>query len=96
MKVLVFAVFDAAVEAYLTPMFFETKGAAIRAFSDACNAEGHHFAAHADDYTLFHIGFFDPREGSLTALSTPDSLGVALQYVARLDVGPALEVSHEA
>ncbi len=81
MRVLVFAVFDAAIEAFLTPMFFETKGAAIRAFSDACNAEEHDFSRHADDYTLFHIGMFDPSKGLLTALGTPDSLGVALQFI---------------
>ncbi len=86
MNVLVFAVFDAAVEAFLTPMFFETKGAAIRAFSDACNGEGHQFRAHAADYTLFHIGMYDPVKGLLTALSTPDSLGIALQFVEKLSL----------
>ncbi len=87
MKVLVFAVFDAAAEAYLTPMFFETKGMAIRAFVDACNGEDHAFGRHAADYTLFHIGFFDPSKGILESLSTPDSLGLALQYIERPQVG---------
>ncbi len=88
MKVLVFAVFDAAAEAFLTPMFFDTKGMAVRAFSIACNSEDHMFAKHADDYTLFHIGFFDPVKGFLTALETPDSLGLALQYV---EAAPVVE-----
>ncbi len=81
MKMLVFAVFDAAAEAYLAPMFFDTKGQVVRVFVDAVNDEGHAFARHADDYTLFHIGFYDPRSGKLEALSTPDSMGGALQYV---------------
>ncbi len=81
MRMLVFAVYDAAAEAYLTPMFFDTKGQAIRSFVDAVNAEDHMFARHADDYTLFHLGFFDPDKGSLESLATPDSLGVALQYI---------------
>ncbi len=87
MTVLVFAVFDAAAEAFLTPMFFDTKGMALRAFVDACNSEGHMFRLHADDYTLFHIGFFYPDKGLLEAMSTPDSLGVALQFIERPQLG---------
>ncbi len=86
MKLLVFAVFDAAAEAYLAPMFFNTKGECIRTFVDACNAEDHQFARHAADYTLFHIGFYEPGKGLLTAV-TPDSLGNALQFIER----PVLE-----
>lgn len=58
MKQFVFAVFDAAAEAYLMPIFYDTKGMAIRAFAEACNTDDHMFARHGDDYTLFHIGFF--------------------------------------
>ncbi len=81
MRMLVFAVFDAAAEAYLPPLFFSTKGQMIRTFADACNDEAQAFSRHAADYTLFHIGFYDPRSGLLEALSPPDSLGNALQYV---------------
>ncbi len=81
MKLLVFAVYDAAAEAYLTPMFFNTKGQCIRTFVDACNAEDHQFARHAADYTLFHVGFFDPEKGLLEAMVPPDSLGNALQFI---------------
>lgn len=83
MRVFIFAVFDAAAEAFLTPIFFQTKGMAIRAFEVACNTEGHDFADHAADYTLFHIGFYDPSDGVLQSLPTPDSMGVALQFVER-------------
>lgn len=83
MKLLVFAVFDAAVEAFMVPMFFDAKGQAIRIFSDACNKEGHDFNAHPEDYTLFHIGMYDPKKGLLEPLATPDSMGVALQFVER-------------
>ncbi len=92
MKLLVFAVFDAAAEAYLSPMFFDTKGQALRVFSDACNDVEHMFHRHADDYTLFHIGFYDPNKGLLESLATPDSLGIALQFVERAS-GPIEAVS---
>ncbi len=81
MKILAFSIYDAAAEAYLPPMFLDTKGMAIRSFADAVNEEGHQFGRHAADYTLFHIGFFDQSNGKLDALVTPDSLGVALQFV---------------
>ncbi len=86
MRMLVFSVFDAAAEAYLPPVFYSTKGQMMRSFADACNEEGHMFARHAEDYTLFHIGFFDPGKGLLESL-TPDSLGNALQFLeaARLE-----------
>ncbi len=83
MRMMVFAVFDAAAEAFLMPLFFDTKGQAVRTFVDACNAEDHAFHRHAEDYTLFHIGFYDPNKGHLESLATPDSMGVALQFVER-------------
>jgi len=81
MRLLVFAVYDAAAEAYLAPMFFNTKGQCMRTFVDACNSEEHAFARHAADYTLFHIGFYDESKGLLEALLPPDSLGNALQFI---------------
>lgn len=81
MRMLVFAVFDAAAEEFLAPIFFNTKAQAIRAFSVACNSEEHDFHRFAADYTLFHIGFYTASDGELQALPTPDSMGVALQYV---------------
>lgn len=86
MKLLVFSVYDAAAEAYLNPIFFRTKGEAIRTFSDAANAEDHDFRRHAGDYTLFHIGFFHVDSGLMEPLPTPDSLGLALQFIERLEV----------
>ncbi len=86
MKLFVFAVFDAAAEAYLPPMFYSTKGLAIRAFSTAVNEEGHMFLAHAADYTLFHLGMWDPSSGIMEPLATPDSMGGALTFVERVEV----------
>lgn len=81
MKLFVFAVYDAAAEAYLDPVFFATKGQMLRSFTDACNSSDHMFSRHAKDYTLFHIGMYDPSSGKLEPLATPDALGVALEFV---------------
>lgn len=91
MKILAFSIYDAAAEAFLPPMFLETKGMAIRSFADAVNEEGHQFGRHAGDYTLFHIGSFEQSTGKLEALNTPDSMGVALQFVVAVAPSVALE-----
>lgn len=85
MTLLAFCVFDAAAELFMPPTFMQTKGQAIRSFADAANEEGHAFARHAADYTLFHIGSYDESAGLLEAI-TPDSLGNALQYIERVDI----------
>lgn len=89
---LVFAVYDAAAEAYLLPFFFDTKGMAIRSFSDAVNTAESGFGQHAADYTLFHIGSYDQSDGTLEPC-LPDSMGNALQYVVDAPVTPMEAVS---
>ncbi len=84
MKVLVFSIYDQAVEAYTPPMFFQTKGAAMRSFADAVNKEGSEFNRHAGDYTLFHIGYFDEGSGELSPQVPVDALANALQLLERL------------
>jgi len=91
MNAFVFAVYDAAAEAFLTPFFFDTKGQAIRSFSDACNTADHQFSRHGADYTLFHLGMYDSSKGMMLPLSTPDSMGGALSFVDR--ARPDIEVA---
>lgn len=79
MKSLVFSVFDNAVKAFLPPFYAPTKGAAIRMFSDACQAEGSQFGKHAGDYALFALGEFDDNSGSLSALPVPERILTALE-----------------
>lgn len=78
MKLLCFAVYDAKAEAYLRPFFAETKGLAMRSFSDAVNDPAHEMCRHAEDYTLFHIGVFNQESASWTELKAPDSLAKAI------------------
>lgn len=59
------SVMDTAIEAYMTPMFFKSKGEAIRAFSDAVKDDKLAFHAHPEHYILFMIGVFDDQSGSL-------------------------------
>lgn len=85
----IFAVFDAAVKAYLDPFNSQTIASAKRAFRAAANEENHDFRLHAADYTLFHLASFDNQTGLITPLSTPVPLGTALAYLTELSNHPA-------
>lgn len=63
MQLYIFSVYDKAVQAYATPMFFRSKGEAVRSFTDAVNQEKSQFATHAADYVLYYIGQFDDNAG---------------------------------
>ena len=80
MKLLVFSVFDSKAEVYGTPIFFATKGLAIRAFSDQVNRPDSPLNAHSGDFTLFEIGEFSQDTGMLESHKTPYSLGTGLEY----------------
>lgn len=65
------AVYDSAVEAYLTPLFVVHVGQAVRSFKDEASREGSPIAAHPDHYDLYRIGSFDEQSGTLLALPKP-------------------------
>lgn len=60
-----YAVHDSAVGAYNQPLFFRSRGEAVRAFQDACGKESN-FVAHPADYSFFRIGQFDDQTGVFT------------------------------
>nr|QJB19229.1 MAG: nonstructural protein [Microvirus sp.] len=63
MKLLACAVRDGAVGAFLTPMFFRSKGEAIRSFTDAATNSEHQFSKHMSDYVFYVVGEFDDNSG---------------------------------
>lgn len=77
----VFSVFDTAVGAYMQPFFVHSKGEALRSFVDIVNDSKSKIAAHPDDYCLFHLGEYDDKTASFELLSSPVSLGVAVEFV---------------
>ncbi len=65
------SIHDTAAQAYMTPMFFQSRGQAIRSFSDAVNDGKSDFYKHPEDYTLFHLGSFNERTGSIDIAPAP-------------------------
>lgn len=66
----VFSVRDTCVEAWLLPMFFQNRAAAVRALGDAVNRpkEDNQFYQHPEHYQLYEIGTFDDESGSMSPI----------------------------
>lgn len=75
-----FCILDSATKLYLDPFVAPTVEAAIREFREHVNQEGSPLNRFPEDYTLFHIGEFDPDKGELVGFP-PRSLGVAVTFV---------------
>lgn len=76
----VYAIRDAQTEAFSQPMFFVTKGVAIRSFSEECENQSSALSKHPQDYALFQIGFYDDNAGSLESLPQPLQISLALDF----------------
>lgn len=77
----IYCVYDAKAEAYLQPFFCDSKGLAIRGFTDEVNKPTSPFNKWAADFTLFELGSFDDSSAKFLLHSTPISVGVALEFV---------------
>lgn len=87
MKLEAYAVHDSAVGAYNAPMFFRSRGEAVRSFQDACSDPKAGFRSHADHYSFFHVGGFDMSSGEFTVLAAgPERVCGARDFV----ISPAL------
>lgn len=76
----IFTVWDECAKAYLQPMFFLTKGQAIRALTEAVNSPDHNFHKYSDQYVLFELGTYDDSTACFELLESPRSLGVCSEF----------------
>jgi len=74
-KLKVFAVWDNAVGAYLTPHVIQTRGLALRAFMDEGSRPESQFAKHPLDFSLFELGDYDDELGCFINHNAPVNLG---------------------
>lgn len=77
----VFGVYDLKAAAYGQPLFFLTKGIALRAFSDACCNPKSVFAEHPGDYVLHELGTYDEASGKLESLKVPEFVASASSVI---------------
>lgn len=76
----IYSVYDNAVQAYLPPMQFRTRGEAIRAVSAALREPDHQFSKHSPDYSLFELGEFDDSNAKYTLHPSPENCGVLTEF----------------
>lgn len=65
MILLAYTVYDSKANAYLPPFYAVNHAVATRTFTTACSEPGHAFYLNAEDFTLFHVGSWDPEGGLL-------------------------------
>lgn len=68
MKLLMFAVFDKAIGAFLPPLYFRARGEALRSFTEACNKPGENMNKFASDYLFMYLGTWDDGSGTFEAV----------------------------
>jgi len=64
----IFAIRDAKAEAFHTPFYAPTQGAAIRTISDYANEKGSPLNNHPEDYMLFQLGAYNELSGEIRPL----------------------------
>lgn len=81
MKLVMCAVFDSAVGAFMQPFWAQSEGSAVRGFGDAVNDPKLEFGKHPQDYTLFALATFDDQTGEVVFLQTHKRLIAAFECV---------------
>lgn len=71
MRLIICAVRDSAVAAYVRPFYVPAVGAAARGFGDEVNRVDSDMHKHPDDYELFELGEFDEETGRFIILEVP-------------------------
>lgn len=69
---------DAKTTVFSHPLFFVTKGAAIRSFYDEVQRQGSDIQMHAEDYSMWFLGVFDDQSGCFTINNAPEQIALAI------------------
>lgn len=79
---IVVAVRDKAMEAYMRPFFVPARGMAVRSFADEVQraAQDNPIYMHPGDYDLYDLGSFDEETGLFVSLERPVMLARGLDY----------------
>lgn len=82
MKINMYALFDSAAKAYISPFFLAEDGQALRTFSDNVNSDHeNNISRHPDQFTLFKLGTYDDSNAKIETLDAPLSLANGLELV---------------
>ncbi len=88
----VFAVYDSKAGYYSRPFMFQSRGEAIRAFTESANDASHQFCKYAADFTLFQVGTYDDQTGLHECVQeVMANLGKAIEYKEATKEPPELK-----
>lgn len=74
----VVAIRDAKTEVFSHPMFFVTKGQAVRSFYDEAVREGSDIKKHVEDFAMFYLGTYDDQTAAFNCILQPEQIALAL------------------
>jgi hypothetical protein len=75
MKLLMFSVFDKAVNAFLPPLYFRARGEALRSFTEAVNKPTEQFNKYPMDYLFMYLGEWDDSNGVFSPVDPERVIG---------------------
>lgn len=82
----VFCLKDSKSASYGGPMLFENHGMAIRWIQEGLQNGQPVWAKHPQDFSLFEIGEYDPRSGTMVPGSEKNCIGLVQDFKISLDL----------
>jgi len=76
MLYVIVAVQDRALAAFNRPWYVQTRGFAIRAFSDEINKKDGQMRGHEDDFDLYILGSWDDETGAFENSTPPQQIAI--------------------
>lgn len=80
-----YAVYDAAAQAFMSPFTMRSHGEAMRSFSHACEDEKSAFYRSLVDYSLWHIGEYNEQTAAIEPVTPPVCIVKAEAFSRRND-----------
>lgn len=77
----IFAVYDTKAQLYNAPFMLNTKGEAIRGFSDIAKDDNSQIGRHPEDYVLFELGEWNDLNAQYNLYDAPQSVVVAIELL---------------
>lgn len=87
MKLLAFSVWDEKVQAFNPPFFCQAIGQASRSMDDLVNDPQTTISRHPEDYSLYHVGFFNDVTAEFESKVPAALVGRGGDYVTRKSPG---------
>jgi len=78
-----YSIHDSKAEAYLSPIYFKTKGEALRAFEASCKDTDSNFYKYPSDFTMVELGEFDESTATIISYDKPLILANASEFVVK-------------